>query len=183
MANIHGAFEQQAPADKWFHTTSDVLQVVSFIEGSSVGTMFDQPLNTVPAQEVLERMTELTAKQRLKILTGRQIPFDLWVDYFLNIGKMAIIIMPGGFTRDGFAGMLIDKHHCYGTRSLRDWREVGVTTRIDQKLARLAHMRQLISDGQSKIDDNGETALDTVADILGYAVIGVFMATKGAHLP
>lgn len=99
-----------------------------------------------------------------------------WRRFFLSMGAMTIdIIGKAKFNRAEFAAMLIGKHKRYGTRSLMGWRQLGILSRIDQKIARA---RNMLESPELAADDQGESMKDTMVDIVGYCVLGIYMIER-----
>lgn len=97
----------------------------------------------------------------------------IWHDYFKITGMTVLALLGDQFDEQKFVEMLLGKHRRYGLKSLVGWRELGVLTRIDQKIARLVNMA-----GGNPADFGDETQYDTMVDILGYCVIGLYMIEK-----
>ena len=72
------------------------------------------------------------------------------------------------FSMPSFVRMLLHKHKKYGAKPIREWGPLGVIIRISSKLNRYINMHE--APGQAKPDDE-----DTLADILGYCVLGLLL--------
>lgn len=111
---------------------------------------------------------------RDEIVSGRLLTSDVeWGDFFKSTGLIVMRLLGKDFDQAKFVEMLLGKHRRYGLKSLVGWRELGVLTRIDQKIARLVNMA-----GGNPADFGDETQYDTMVDILGYCVIGLHMIEK-----
>lgn len=103
-----------------------------------------------------------------------------WELLFRNVGAAVIrMVLRCGDTLDPeeFAAMLLEKHKRYGATPLTKWGPMGIIIRIDSKLERWHNLSQNPTLNQS----TDESSLDTLRDILGYAVLGYVMAKNRAN--
>lgn len=103
-----------------------------------------------------------------------------WPEAFCCIGYNVGRLMP--FNMSEFCALLLQKHRLYGARPIRLWGPVGVCIRIDSKWSRYANIISLQQQaGMSPLGPMaGETARDTLTDILGYCVLGLRLVNE-AH--
>lgn len=97
-------------------------------------------------------------------------------DFFLQFGKHAwkALEMNGGDyeVMADLPDLLLDKHKRYGSTAITRWGTTGVAIRIDSKLQRVLHMTEDDIDG----DAVHESIEDTLVDIIGYCVLGYYVA-------
>lgn len=93
-------------------------------------------------------------------------PYEL---IFVSAAKFAHDRL-GKLELDKFAALLLSKHKAYGPEPLRRWGPLGVCIRIDSKVARYWHLAS-----ESESGTYAENELDTLIDIMGYAVLGAVL--------
>lgn len=123
----------------------------------------------------ISNMERLVAFLRDKIVAGElNVNAVKWQKYYLALGNMTLLTLGSArFDDEKFCTLLIDKHKRYGTKSLTAWRHLGILTRIDQKIARATRM---VNDPKlCEGDTQGESLNDTMVDIVGYCVLGLYM--------
>lgn len=109
------------------------------------------------------------------LIQARNAP---WHSFFRSVGSLALSLLGSEFVEADFVVMLMEKHRRYGMKSLNGWQELGILTRIDQKIARLVNMTE---NAQHILGDNGESLHDTLNDIVGYCVIGIQMNRRNRN--
>lgn len=96
-----------------------------------------------------------------------------WLYKFSRIGAIALVMMGENFNRDNFAQLLVTKAAAYGPKPIFRWGEIGVVIRLDSKVDRLDNLINQSPDRQSELTTQlNESILDTMHDILGYAICG-----------
>ena len=122
-------------------------------------------------------MVELSRWARQVIRSGKKLQ---WANLWLEMGATAYHLLSHeyqyGWDEDKFKIMLCEKHKLYGLEALTSWGELGMAIRVDSKCDRLNNM---VTFGHS--DDN-ESIMDTIQDILGYAVLGIYMYEANRRL-
>lgn len=97
---------------------------------------------------------------------------NMWlVDHdenFRMLGSTALRELGQDFDETAFAKLLIEKHRLYTDAPLRSWNELGIVIRMDSKLKRFKEVRY-------QKPQPTETAIDTLTDLLGYAVLGTLL--------
>lgn len=127
-----------------------------------------------PEPASLRSIEQRVSEVRDALVAGTRHPSSVrWEPLFQFIGSETLEVMGGKFDQDAFVALLLEKHRKYGLRSLSVWRELGVLTRIDQKLARWSN---LVETGSTGTHD--ESLIDTQMDIIGYCVIGLHIVEK-----
>jgi hypothetical protein len=158
-----------SPVSLWMNEPIDVTRMLRIL---------DQPSGDPAFRHGVTFVETTTAMLRDLIVSGHKKAKDVeWNRYFIDIGQAMLNTLSKDFDEPKFVEMLLAKHRRYGLKSLTAWREVGVLTRIDQKIARLLNMAERA--GQNMAHDVGdETVYDTMVDIVGYCVIGLHMAEQ-----
>lgn len=81
----------------------------------------------------------------------------------------------GDFDFLSFAKLLKTKHDRYGDAGLIKWGHAGMVMRIGSKLDRFANLTK-----NPQMDtDATESRWDTLADIVGYSILGIMMLEQG----
>lgn len=155
----------------WFSEASDIELIITDLEAEVDGV--PEPL---AGPRIL---SEAITSKIMRSVDGENragIGKDEWRWFFAWIFEKVRRDVQFNDRREFFINLLLTKHRNYGTQSLNRWREVGIASRIDQKLARLDSLSS-----QKSIGTADETIEDTVFDILGYCVLGMYIANKAAR--
>lgn len=142
------------------NTEDEVMEVLRQLQARVVDP---QP----PIAQLRERMDDTCKQLRVQGIRGCD-----WKTWFLEFGGLAFSWVWHKTKWRDFARFLLDKHHKYTAEPLLRWREMGIVMRIDSKLARLDN---LLSAG-AKSEGSDESAWDTLLDIVGYCVLGYYLA-------
>ncbi len=149
----------------WLNKPSDIVAGLTMIRGYHKG-----PACPIIENDYLGHMEEFIEYYREAIVSGSRATIE-WKGVFSDVGLSALRLLGDQFDEVKFIEMLLGKHRRYGLKSLMGWREIGILSRIDQKVARAMTMRDM----DNKTDFGDETVYDTLADIVGYCVIGFYM--------
>lgn len=153
----------------WLNTEDDVSRhVTEFVHAAGRAASKDP-------RKAFESIARRCAEFRVRVLEAKTISLEAWARFYIIVGSDACVVLGIDWDPAPFVQLLLDKHKRYGTRSLRDWMNVGVLSRIDQKVARALNMLESPGDTGGL---TGETMLDTVQDIVGYCVIGMHMVKE-----
>lgn len=123
----------------------------------------------------MANIEKTVAKARDFIVGGGKLDRDQWDHLFAVLSSMTLDLIGPGFRESDFIELLLSKHKLYGLKSLTAWREIGVLSRIDQKIARAVNMTASMGATNHSARQMGETLDDTLLDIVGYCVIGWHM--------
>lgn len=167
----------------WFNTELDIA-----VQLEELGRQIhaDQSAQNLELRDVWGISTSMT-----QMIVAQRVVFQAeWLWFFARVAAGAINIMGDHFKLEEFTKMLIGKHQKYGVSSLTRWREIGVASRIDQKLARAQNLiitahrnpdtitNQDIQKMIFNLGTRDETLYDTIADVLGYCVLGHYLSTN-----
>lgn len=122
---------------------------------------------TEPRIKLMKIVLDNTRKQVL-----RSTMFVPWRTTFITLGSFALQQLDSliEFEPAKFAEFLLAKHKLYGAEPFEDWREVGILMRLGSKVSRLLNLYEDLG-----VDNNGESALDTLKDVLGYCILGCYI--------
>ena len=115
---------------------------------------------------------------------GKPVPVEATVERWVSIGGIALNISETDYpetrkylTRYDIHALLIKKQRDYGHENILRFGRDGLLIRVHDKVARLEN---LTATGATPEND---ALTDTLADIIGYAAIGVMVATETFALP
>ena len=119
----------------------------------------------------LQLMKEFSVWVRETLKSG--VKMD-WAKVWLEMGHMAHKLLTNNFkdwVEDDFKQLLIEKHKRYGIAALTGWGQLGLAIRVDSKCDRMVNLATKGMEGH-----DGEGLTDTVQDILGYCILGIYMS-------
>ena len=116
----------------------------------------------------VQAMTEMMTAAVGFITQGKHMDYQA---FYYEMGCTTLGVMGRSFAMEPFCEMIINKHHDYGCESLLRWKGIGIVNRIDSKISRLTNL--LKKGAKPQVKD--ESAGDTITDVLGYCVVGVFV--------
>jgi hypothetical protein len=156
----------------WLRGEADVMSVFERLQTTH------KNLPTSDKEFPLEQLQSRVARARellksVGIGTGISTRSE-WTKFYLMVGGYALeLLLHREFTFDfpRFAEFLMEKHRFYGAEPLENWREIGVVVRLDSKVARIT---SILKHGQDP-KKTDESLKDSIADIIGYCVIGWHM--------
>lgn len=121
---------------------------------------------------------ELMCEKAQGALHAKQLFRINWPLTFVFVGRQAISLLPE-LQPDDFAAMLFKKSQMYGDSPIESWGEIGVMIRLDSKVKRY---KNLTANPELNDPSARESVIDTMFDILGYAILGYRLSTrKMAH--
>lgn len=134
----------------------DVAEVVErFEEGKGRFTMYDLT------------HTISTTRESIKKYGIDEFNVEGWIEWFQNMGAMALSVLANRFSIHEFSHLLLNKHRRYGKAPLENWGVIGIVMRMDSKVERINNM----SRGQ-ELALSDESIYDSLQDIVGYCVLG-----------
>lgn len=133
-----------------------------------------------PCPTLNEIFAFVAAKRECIVDYNQVYAKPVWHDIFRDLGTAVLefAIVHRLFDQPKFTAMLLQKHKAYGLTALTAWGELGILMRIDSKVNRainIANHRD-IAESAARSD---ESFADTVVDIIGYCVLGMYMANGG----
>lgn len=143
-------------------TSKDVSEVLALMK-----PLESKAANQGPVQTI--RSAVVDVRSALDVHRLNEVK---WVTVFLEIGASAVAALIK-VDHEKFAKLLLDKHKRYGALPIRSWGPLGVMIRIDSKLQRYINLTN-----DPAIDQGDESVVDTMTDILGYAVLGACLAAE-----
>lgn len=139
------------------------------IEGPE--TVFDVLKHMSPQPGGLPSLLGMMSESRKHFMElhqhGRALVHIDFAHQFIMIGSVAMGMMGDKYNATKFVELLWGKSQMYGDNPIRSWGVVGVVIRIDSKVLRLENLQKTA----------GSDTDDTIADILGYAVLGYRLVT------
>lgn len=145
----------------WMTEPDDVHQALKYIR---------EYKRTAPEAVSVDLMVKLSRFVRATIQSGQQKV--MWTNVWREMGQMALTLLEQtpGWSLDDFIQLLLDKHRRYGLNALLSWAHLGMAIRVDSKCDRLDYMVN------NRADEGGdESTIDTIQDILGYSILGMYM--------
>jgi len=149
------------PSPLWFNSEQEILVALKDLANADYST---------GGKDILECMWGQSSDMTTHVVNGHKISRGTWMLFFAQMCSMTVDVIGPSFNSSEFAKMLMGKHKRYGTLSLTRWLEIGVLSRIDQKLARMKNMVD-----ESTFDMSDETSKDTLVDIVGYCLLGAYI--------
>lgn len=89
-----------------------------------------------------------------------------------------LLDLQGKFDTDAMHSLLCSKQHDYGHGNIMNFGMIGVAVRLCDKIARAANLKKRNNENAVA----NETVIDTYADIVGYAVIGIMLRDETFQL-
>lgn len=140
----------------------DVKRTVSHL-GSNLSKLFSVPTFRMLQEEIEDiQRTLKDSPALLKVV--------IWEKLFTWFGLWALQELGLDLNVSAFAHLLKAKHDSYGPKPINNWGPLGIVIRVSSKLGRYERLRD--NPGfLGRVRD--ESLQDTVADVLGYAVLGL----------
>lgn len=159
-----------------FTSTSEVALYLTEISKCHASAVI-QPSEVKNGQDLKigHLMDDLCMMLATKYNAGCLVP-PLWLkDQYLHIAYYAMLILGDRFRPEQFSIMLLEKHNRYGDKGLVKWGHAGMAMRIGSKVDRFINLTE-----HPELDTAlDETRYDTLADIIGYCVLGLMILRLG----
>lgn len=131
----------------------------------------EKPLSYPPEEQITNVLWYIRKHhdgKTLHTLQNSELKYE-----FVNLGAAALRLH-GNIQIPEFCELLLNKHAAYGAEPLTAWGPLGIFIRIDSKMRRYENLTAFPSTASSLI----ETVQDTLADVVGYAVLGYILTSR-----